>query len=81
MTTKVRNQKNESESAQANPMHRGTSVNRVILVSRLLATPQLRVTATGTHVSTVRVATNDRVHAEFHDIVLGASSPTSLPAT
>jgi single-strand DNA-binding protein len=45
-------------------------VNRVILVGRLVATPELRETANGIHVTTVRVATNDREQAEFHDVVL-----------
>jgi single-strand DNA-binding protein len=49
---------------------RGASVNRVILVGRLVATPELRETGNGIHVTTVRVATNDREQAEFHDVVL-----------
>jgi hypothetical protein len=50
--------------------HEGTSVNRVILVGRLVAKPELRETGNGIHVTTVRVATNDREQAEFHDVVL-----------
>jgi single-strand DNA-binding protein len=42
----------------------------VILVGRLVATPELRETANGIHVTTMRVATNDREQAEFHDVVL-----------
>lgn len=34
------------------------------------ATPELRETGNGAHVTTVRVATNDREQAEFHDVVL-----------
>jgi single-strand DNA-binding protein len=48
----------------------GTSVNRVILVGRLVATPELRTTTSGLHVATVRIATNDRERPEFHDVVL-----------
>jgi single-strand DNA-binding protein len=42
----------------------------MILVGRLVATPELRETGNGIHVTTVRVATNDREQAEFHDVVL-----------
>ncbi len=49
---------------------RGTSVNRVILVGRLVADPELRTTASGISVTTVRIATNDREQPEFHDVVL-----------
>jgi single-strand DNA-binding protein len=48
----------------------GASVNRVTLVGRLVATPELRETGNGIHVTTVRIATNDRKQAEFHDVVL-----------
>jgi len=47
-------------------------VNRVTLVGRLVATPEVRETGTGAHVTTVRVATNDREQPEFHDVVLWA---------
>ena len=49
---------------------RGTSVNRVILVGRLVADPELRSTTNGVPVTTVRLATNDRAQAEYHDVVL-----------
>jgi single-strand DNA-binding protein len=49
---------------------RRDSVNQVTLVGRLVAAPEMRQTASGTHVTTVRVATNDRNGAEFHDVVL-----------
>ena len=42
----------------------------MILVGRLVATPELRETGNGIHVTTVRIATNDREQAEFHDVVL-----------
>ena len=49
---------------------RGDSVNHVILIGRLVAAPELRETGSGKHVTTVRVATNGKRHAEFHDVVL-----------
>lgn len=49
---------------------RGTSVNRVILVGRLVADPELHRTASGVSVTTIRMATNDRQQPEFHDVVL-----------
>ena len=59
-----------NDTAEASKAPRGTSVNRVTLVGRLVATPELRETGSGIHVTTVRVATNDREQAEFHDVVL-----------
>src|SRR5580692_10139223 len=70
MASKTLNQETPTESAPTGKTSRGTSVNRVILVGRLVATPQLRETGNGIHVTTVRVATNDREQAEFHDVVL-----------
>lgn len=49
---------------------RSTSVNRVILVGRLVAKPELRTTGSGLSVTTVRIATNDREQPEVHDVVL-----------
>jgi len=49
---------------------RGTSINQVILVGRLVADPELRTTASGLSVTTVRIATTNREQPEFHDIVL-----------
>jgi len=49
---------------------RGDLVNQVTLIGYLVAAPELRETASGQHVTTVRVATNGRSHAEFHDLVL-----------
>jgi single-strand DNA-binding protein len=42
----------------------------VILIGRLVAAEHLRETASGKHVTNVRVATNGKSHAEFHDVVL-----------
>lgn len=49
---------------------RSTSVNRVILVGRLVAKPELCTTASGLCVTSVRIVTNDREQPEFHDVVL-----------
>ena len=70
MASRTRTSKTSTESTPTTKSSRGTSVNRVILVGRLVATPELRETANGIHVTTVRVATNDREQAEFHDVVL-----------
>jgi len=70
MASRTRKQTTSTESTETGKTSRGTSVNRVILVGRLVATPQLRETGNGIHVTTVRVATNDREQADFHDVVL-----------
>ncbi len=58
----------------ASSQGRGDSVNQVTLIGRLVATPELRETASGKHVTSARVATNGKGHAEFHaelhDVVL-----------
>jgi len=54
----------------ASSQSRGDSVNQVTLIGRLVTTPELRETASGKDVTTVRVATNGKSHAEFHDVVL-----------
>ena len=59
-----------TETTETKRSSKGTSVNRVILVGRLVATPELRTTASGIHVTTVRIATNDPEQPEFHDVVL-----------
>jgi len=59
-----------SESTSDEKRSGGASVNRVILVGRLVATPELRTTTSGLHVTTIRVATNDRGQPTFHDVVL-----------
>ncbi len=69
MASRNRNQETSTESVSTGSK-RGTSVNRVILVGRLVANPELRETGSGVHVTTVRIATNDREQAEFHDVVL-----------
>ncbi len=49
---------------------RGDSVNQVILIGRLVSAPELRETASGKHVTTVRVAINGKARADFFDVVL-----------
>ena len=64
------NKTNSTKKQTASTQSRGDSVNQVILIGRLVAAPELRETASGKHVTTVRVATNAKSHAEFHDVVL-----------
>lgn len=55
-------------------------VNKVILIGRLAADPDVRATATGTHIATLRLATNTyagkeedgttREHTDFHSLVV-----------
>jgi len=72
MPSKPRNSSNtgSTDTTVSEKPSRGTSVNRVILAARLVATPQLRTTGSGVHVTTVRVVTNDREQPQFHDVVL-----------
>ena len=70
MPSRTNNQKASTESTENTKSPKGTSVNRVILVGRLVATPEIRETGNGIHVTTVRLATNEREQAEFHDVVL-----------
>jgi len=66
----TRSTKSTTETPETKPSAKGPSVNRTILVGRLVATPELRTTASGIHVTTVRIATNDGEQPEFHDVVL-----------
>src|SRR5580704_7354207 len=73
MPSKTRNSSSTIATDEAQPTRkssRGASVNRVILTGRLVATPELRTTGSGLHVTTVRIVTNDREQPEFHDVVL-----------
>jgi len=69
----MRNNKTNATAKQSVSVtkSRGGSVNQVTLIGRLVATPELRETASGKHVTSARVATNGKHHAEFHDEVLG----------
>lgn len=69
----MRSNKTNRTKSQAAPVatqSRRDSVNQVTLIGRLVAPPELRKTASGKSVTTVRVATNGKSHAEFHDMVL-----------
>jgi len=72
MPSKTRNSSTTAtgEKQSTRKQSRGASVNRVILTGRLVATPELRTTGSGIHVTTVRIVTNDREQPEFHDVVL-----------
>jgi single-strand DNA-binding protein len=72
MATKSRTTKTTepTEIATIDKPNRSASVNRVTLVGRLVAAPEMRTTASGIHVTTARVVTNDRPEPEFHDVVL-----------
>lgn len=72
MPSKTRNSSTTAtgEAQSTRNPSRGASVNRVILTGRLVATPELRTTGSGLHVTTVRIVTNDREQPEFHDVVL-----------
>ena len=60
----------KNQTAPAATQNRGDSVNQVTLFGRLVATPELRASASGKSVTTARIATNGKSHAEFHDVVL-----------
>jgi len=68
--TTTRSTKSTSDNTETKRSSKGTSVNRVILVGRVVATPELRTTGSGISVTTIRIATNDREAPEFHDVVL-----------
>jgi single-strand DNA-binding protein len=72
MPSKARNSSTTATAETQAPKKkaRGASVNRVILTGRVVATPELRTTSSGLHVTTVRIVTNDREQPEFHDVVL-----------
>ncbi len=68
--TNTRSTESTTDTTETKRSSKGTSVNRVILAGRLVATPELRTTDSGVHVTTVRIVTNDREQPEFHDVVL-----------
>jgi single-strand DNA-binding protein len=68
--TSTRSTKSTPETTETKRSSKGTSVNRVTLVGRVVATPELRTTGSGISVTTIRIATNDREVPEFHDVVL-----------
>jgi single-strand DNA-binding protein len=68
--TGTRTTKSTPEATETKRSSKGTSVNRVTLVGRVVAAPELRTTGSGISVTTIRIATNDRDAPEFHDVVL-----------
>ncbi|MGH7746583.1 MAG: single-stranded DNA-binding protein [Candidatus Dormibacteria bacterium] len=48
----------------------GPALNRVDLIGRVAAAPELRFTSSGLPVCTLRIATNAGDNAEFHDVVV-----------
>lgn len=64
------NKTNSTKKQTASTQSRGDLVNQVTLIGRLVAARELRETTSGKHVTTVRVATNGKSHAEFHKVVL-----------
>ena len=63
-----------SDDGEAPRRSRGTGLNRVQLIGRIVRDVELRYTAQGTPVANMRVATNDRDQAEFHDCVVWRST-------
>lgn len=51
------------------PRRRGPSLNRVTLIGRLTADPQLRFTPNGIAVTSFRLANNGTDEVQFHNIV------------
>jgi hypothetical protein len=70
MSTKKTNREATSQENLTQKATRVDSVNQVTVIVRFVATPQLRETASGQHVTTAGVASNGPTGAEFHDVVL-----------
>ena len=63
----------EAPAPQTAPVQRrsgGPALNRVELLGRIAGDVEVRYTSSGLPVCSIRVATNDRQEAEFHDCVL-----------
>jgi single-strand DNA-binding protein len=54
--------------APATARRRGPSLNRVTLVCRMAADPELRYSSSGTAMASLRVVVNDREEPEFLDV-------------
>ncbi len=67
-----RNQQDSKDVDNGNPdegrKSRGPALNRVILVGRLAADPELRYTPSGSAVAQLRLATNEGEEPEFHQL-------------
>ena len=57
------------QEVKERPRSSGPSVNRVILVGRLTADPELRYTTKGIAYTRMSLATNDQSEPEFHEVV------------
>ena len=67
-----RNKQDSKDVDNGNPdegrKSRGPALNRVLLVGRLAADPELRYTPSGSAVSQLRLATNEGSEPEFHQL-------------
>ncbi len=67
-----RNQNGSKDVDNGNPdegrKSRGPALNRVLLVGRLAADPELRNTPSGSAVTQLRLATNEGEEPEFHQL-------------
>lgn len=68
-TTRPAAPRREAPTEEAEAKSRGLGVNRVTLVGRLTADPELRYSESGTAMTRLRMATNDREEPEFHDVM------------
>ncbi len=59
----------ERQEPAADKRRSGPSVNKVILIGRLAADPDMRFTAAGEPVAQMRLATNGPERADFHTLV------------
>ena len=67
-----RNQQDSKDVDNGNPdegrKSRGPALNRVLLVGRLAADPELRYTHSGSPVAQMRLATNEGEEPQFHQL-------------
>jgi len=68
----MRSNKTTSPKTETPAVSKSQGVNQVTLVGRLCAAAELRETASGKHVTTIRVATQGKARTEFHSVVLWA---------
>jgi len=58
------------QEASSPSRFRGPSLNRCSVIGRLCADPEHKYTSSGIAVTKLRIVTNDRQEAEFHDVVV-----------
>ena len=73
--------KTTTENTETKRSPRGTSINRVTLVGRLVATPELRTTASGVHVTTSASSPTTGNSPSSTTWSSGGSSPSSPRST